>query len=801
MSCELRRRPARRAAPSVLCLTLAGSLLGLAACGRTPPAPTTAVRLADQFKPAAKERSAPAPLAAWSFEEAATPWQAGPGIAGLAVRDGLLTGKTTSGQSVLHLARQPDAAATDDVYAVEVRLRASAGANLYLRSFGQEEIDVAGLAAQPTEFAWRMSGMHSPLAGNEMRTYTLYPPSTLPASQVRHLLLRPTDAAGADFAVESVRVIFRKEHFDSVTAGLAWQGLGEIYRETLVAHAPDTLKIPLTVPARPRLELALGTLDEGALTFRVEIARKGGAPEQVLERQVQGAGSWHPASVELDAWEGQEVELSLSLAGGREGAIGLWGSPTVYSRRPAAAAKKAGDAGKPRGVILIITDTLRGDSLEVQGYGRPTGPAMAAFAKEGVRFADAQSEVTWTKAAIPGILTSLFPNTHGVVGFDDRLPASATTLAEVYRQAGYATLSLSSVFFNGRMSNLHQGFEVVHEAASLPPGRASKTSKPYVDRLLPWLEEKRDLPFFVLLHLYDPHYPYMPQEPYDSLWADPALTEQQQLQQQQVRAYIGDPLLRAVGMPSRSELQQAAVDPDAFVGQWRGWYDGSVRGMDEEIGRLLAFLDQKGMKDDILVAMVSDHGEEFLDHDRTFHGQGLYNELTHVPMMLRLPGALPAGKVVDAPVQTIDLMPTLLELSGLETPKEAQGRSLLELIRGGQERARPVFSVKPATAADALTPPPRALESYSVIFEGWKLIHNVAGRDQRPEFELYQQKEDARNLHDVAAQHPDQVERLARLLADWRKTVEAQRLANNDKAAVALSDEELERLRSLGYVQ
>lgn len=797
MTRELRhRRPAFRAAvPSLLILALGAAL---AACDRTPPAPTTAVRLADQFKPVAKEGPAPTPLAAWSFKEAETPWQAGPGIAGLAIRDGLLQGKTTSAQSVLHLTRQPDAAAGDDVYAVEIRLRASAGANLYLRSFGQDEIDVAGLAAQPTEFAWRMSGMHSPLAGNEMRTYTLYPPSPLPAAQVRHLLLRPTDAEAADFAIESVRVIFRKEHFDSVAAGLAWQGLGEIYRETLVAHAPDTLKIPLTVPVRPRLELALGTLDEGALTFRVEIAKAGGTPEKILERQVASPGSWEPASVDLDAFAGQNVELSLSLAGGRQGAIGLWGSPTIYSRRPAAAKP---DAKKPRGVILVITDTLRGDSLEVQGYGRPTGPAMAAFAKEGVRFSEAHSEVTWTKAAIPGILTSLFPNTHGVVGFDDRLPASATTLAEVYRQAGYATLSLSSVFFNGRMSNLHQGFEVVHEAASLPPGRASKTSKPYVERLLPWLEEKREVPFFVLLHLYDPHYPYMPQAPYDGMWADPSLTEQQQLQQQQVRAYIGDPLLRAVGMPSRSELQQAAVDPDAFIGQWRGWYDGSVRGMDEEIGRLLAFLDEKGMKDDVLVAMVSDHGEEFLDHDRTFHGQGLYNELTHVPMMLRLPGALPAGKVVDTPVQTIDLMPTLLELSGLETPKEAQGRSLTGLIRGDQERARPVFSVKPATAADALTPPPRALEAYSVIFEGWKLIHNVAGRDQRPEFELFQQKEDPQNRHDVAAQHPDQVQRLAGLLADWRKSVDAQRLAAADKAAVALSDEELERLRSLGYVQ
>lgn len=789
------------APPLLFTLRLAVLLLALTAlgaCSRSAPPAAPAVRLTDVFKPVAKSAATAGPRAAWNFAQAGTTFKDGFGVDGLALKDGLLQGKTSNEQSVVHLERQVEPS-SDEVYAIEVRMRASAGQNLYVRCFGQEQIDVAGLAAQPVEFAWRMSGLHSPLAGNELRTYTLFPPTTLPASQVRHLLLRPTDAADADFAIESVRVIFRKEHYDSIAAGVAWQGLGEIYRETLVTHAPDTLRLPLTVPARPRLELALGSLDEGAITFRVEIAKNGGNGVTVLEKRIDSPGKWHETGVDLDAYAGTDVELRLSLQGSQEGAIGLWGSPTIYSRQPSETAK--GSPQKPRGVILILTDTLRGDSLDVQGYGRQTGPAMSAFAAEGVRFAAAQSEVTWTKAALPGILTSLFPNSHGVVGFDDRLPASATTLAEVYRQAGYATMSLTSVFFAGRMSNLHQGFEVVHEAASLPPGRSSKTAKPYIERLMPWLKEKRELPFFVFLHLYDPHYPYMPEEPFDRMWADPTATEQQKLWQQQTRAYIGDPLLRAVGMPSRSELEQATVDPDKFIGQWRGWYDGSVRGMDDELGRLFAFLEQEGMEDEVLVALVSDHGEEFLDHDRTFHGQSLYSELTHVPMMLRLPGSLPAGKVIETPVQTLDLMPTLLVLSGLETPAKAQGRSLLPLIRGEQERVRPVFSVKPATTGDALTPPPRSLEAYAVTYEGWKLIHNVAGRDERPEFELFRLPEDQHNRRNVAAEHPAEVERLAKLIADWRKKVDAERLPTNEEAAVALSDEELERLRSLGYIQ
>src|SRR5258706_8998393 len=121
-------------------------------------------------------------------------------------------------------------------------------------------------------------------------------------------------------------------------------------------------------------------------------------------------------------------------------------------------------------------------------------------------------------------MTSLYPSTHGVFRIPDRLPASATTIAEVFREAGYATVSFSSVAFTGKFTNLHQGFEELHESESTV-GRAgprgAKTAREFVDRLVGWLDDHRDVPSFVYLHLFHPHPPFAPHPPHDTMWADP----------------------------------------------------------------------------------------------------------------------------------------------------------------------------------------------------------------------------------------------------------------------------------------
>jgi arylsulfatase A-like enzyme len=477
---------------------------------------------------------------------------------------------------------------------------------------------------------------------------------------------------------------------------------------------------------------------------------------------------------------------------------------------PARSEGKTGDE-PPQGVIVVWADTLRRDHLGAYGYSRPTSPVIDRLAREGVLFRDCVGQASWTKVATPTLMTSLYPSSHGVQDFPDRLAGSAVTLAEVYREAGYATLSFSSILFTGKFSNLHQGFEVVHEDSSLPDRNSSKTAREYVDRLLPWLEAHRDVPFFVFLHVSDPHDPYKPYPPYDALWADPAKARGHEQNLQEARKFIADPLLKAFGMPTRDELVKAKIDPDAYIDHDRAWYDGSIRGLDTELGRVVERLKSLGLDRKTLLVFTGDHGEEFYEHGRSFHGQSVYGEQNNMPLVVWGPGVVPAGTTVDQTVQTVDLMPTLLELSRLPVPAGVQGHSLVPLLSGGGsgERgaapasapdSRPAISEK-AETKDEGGPPPRDTASEAVIADGWKLIHNTKRPAGKPEFELYEHAKDPLDAHDVAAAHPDEVARLAKVLESWRRMASAARIKPDTEANKSLSKEELERLKSLGYIQ
>ncbi len=574
------------------------------------------------------------------------------------------------------------------------------------------------------------------------------------------------------------------------------------------------IRLTVTLPARPWLDLGVGTVEGEPVTFRVAV-QGGGATKPLLERTVTTAHRWEPATIDLAAFAGRKVTLSLALEAERPGVLGFWGAPAVRSHGAELARADSGlDAGPPQGVILVWADTLRRDHLGVYGYGRPTSPRIDRLAREGALFGDCVGQATWTKVATPALLTSLYPSSHGVRDFSDRLPASAATMAEVYRDAGYATLSMSSIMFTGKFTNLHRGFEEVHEDTSLPDRESSKTARIYVDRLLPWLEAHRDVPFFVFLHVSDPHDPYRPPPPYDTLWADPAKREEHERQNKEVRKFVSAPLLKAFGMPTRAELVKAGFDADAYVGYDRDWYDGSIRAMDAEIGRLVERLRAFGLDGKTLLVFTGDHGEEFLEHGRTFHGQSVYGELDTLPLILWGPGHVAPGVVVDRTVETIDIMPTLLEISRLKVPAQAQGRSFRSLLTSGRRgepgdaRAdaagwtdRPAITEKALTTEPVGAPPPQDTESTSIVAGGWKLIHNTKRPEGKPEFELYDHAKDLLDRSDVAAAHPEVVQDLAKKLESWRKMAAAARLKPDADAAKTLSKEELERLRSLGYIQ
>ncbi|MFQ5767362.1 MAG: sulfatase [Acidobacteriota bacterium] len=781
------------------------------ACGPSALSASGPIRLVDLFHSEDLEgtvgRAAPSmPPLEWDFTAretapSAPAWKAGPGVSSLALAENSLTGISTTDFPILHVQTQGLLSA-DLVHAVGIQMRVSTGTNLWFTSRGEEEIDLSALAK---EWPHDLTPVTTPIiAGEKMRTYVLRPRLPLPATRLRHILLRPTDTAGSRFAIESIRIIRRHEYLASIRSGVSWQGLAEIYQETLVTHSPERTSFTFIVPDGGWLDLAVGIIEEYPVIFRVDLLARGEDElrQRLMTRTVTRPDRWEQMRVDLAGLAGRQVTLALSLAAEKQGALGFWGSPVVRVPVPQATAHSTASL---QGVILIWADTLRKDHLGVYGYDRSTSPHLDRLASQGARFTHCTTQATWTKVSTPSLMTSLYPLSHGVREFSGRLPASAVTLAEVFRDNGYATLSLTSNLFTGKFTNLHQGFETVYEPGSLSSPESSKTARERMDQFLPWLEAHQDVPFFSFLHIYDPHDPYRPEPPYDTLWADPAWREEHEEQRQAVRASIQDPLLKIFGMPNRAELSQAGLDPDLYVNRERDWYDGSIRGMDVEIGRLLERLRELGLAERTLVVFTADHGEEFMEHNRMFHGQSVYGELTSVPLMAWWPGAIPSGQVVDTTVQTVDIMPTILDLVRIDEPEGIQGRSLARMLIGPETAAAaltaqvPAFAEKAATAETAA--PPRDTESYSILLGDWKLIQNVHRPESLPEFELFAYHQDPLDQSDVAADNPEVVKELAARLEALRVEATAARLKADSKSADGLSAEGLERLRSLGYIQ
>ena len=796
----------------------------LVTCGERTVEPT-AVSLVERFGEArvdgAVELVAPERIVEWSFGGGAAGasehgWRALRDVAGLEVRDGRLVGRST-GFPLLVVPAPDDLDSTDQLYSLEIRLRASAGSKLAVAFVAGEELVVEEVIAAFAELP--IGDVSKDLVpGEEIETYLLTPADSsispsFPLARMQHIVVSPTDAHGAAFAIESMKLVSLKQHLASVPSGVGWQGLGEIYRETIVTRAPEAVVFELDLPRQPTLEVEVGTIEEGPVTFTAEV--RAGEAVRSVRRTVSTAQRWEPLALDLGDLAGRRVEIVFSLAADRDGRLGYWGGPTVRNRAgsvvaadpsPARAAL-GGEPGPPRGVILVLADTLRRDHLPFYGHDRENAPSLSRLAAEGAVFEDAIAQGAWTKVSVTSILTSLYPSTHGVVDMPDRISPSITTAAEAFRGAGYTTFATSSVPFTGKLTNLHQGVDVLHERTSLIDASdllSAKTARGFVDRLLPWIERNRERPFFAFLHVFDPHSPFEPAAPFNSLWMDPDTMAAHRADMEAVSAVIESPFFKPQALPTQEEIDRTGVDPATYVEREKIWYDASIRAMDVEMGRLMERLEELGLAEDTMIVLMADHGEEFLEHGRHFHGYNVYGEMLNVPLVLWWPGVIPGGTRIETTVQAIDVLPTLLDLARIPAPAEAQGQSLLPLLATERPeelgwRRRPAFAERahaPAAFADDVDP----VEAIAVVDGGWKLIRNLATPGGRSAYELYDHQRDSLNMVDVAAGHPEIVERLAKLLDGWHESAKAAHIAP-DAAVEDLSPAELERLRSLGYVR
>jgi hypothetical protein len=563
------------------------------------------IRLIEEFKPENVERTPQAAVAiprltVWRFDESARSpsgetdsatrgWRAGSGITDLDVQDGYLVGRSTNDCPIIHVERTFELDEHHQIFAFEIRMRVSAGTKLAVAGSSSEELYFETITKSAKTGRWFLN---VPLKGtdNEMQTYTFRIRFPEWWSDIRHVLIRPTDVEGATFEIEFIRLLSRKEYFSTNSPMVSWQDLKSIYHQTLVAKTPEVIRFNLSLPDRPWLDLALGTIEDDPVTFQVRILPAAGR-------------------VDLSAYATEDVILSLSLAAQKERTVGFWGSPVIRNSGavppPAISDNNAFSSQTPQGVILIWADALRWDHLNTYGYSRETAPVLSRMAAEGALFHDCVSQATWTLLSTASLLTSLYVTTHGVMDpFTDVLPVTATIMPEVFHNAGYATLSFSSIWFVGQYFNMHQGFDESHEHGSSVNLKEGKTTRGYIDRLLPWLEAHREVPFFVFLHVFDPHAPYEPYPPYDTLWADPARKKEHEMYVERVKKFITNPKRKNSGMANLKELEEAGIDPDQFISLPKDWYDGSIRGMDAEIGRLFERLTELGLDEKTLVIFI-----------------------------------------------------------------------------------------------------------------------------------------------------------------------------------------------------
>ncbi len=737
-------------------------------------------------------------------------WQAGPGVTDMELKGGHLVGKSTNGYPIIYVERASGLADLDRLHGLEVKMRVSAGTNATTRLMGPqpETLDFKAILEELEIGPWLTKTKISP--GEKFETYLLTPKIFETTSRIKRILFNPTDVPNTIFEIESIRLVFRQEHLAEIPSASGWHSLNEISHEALVARTPEIIEIPLNLPAQPRLDLSLGTIQEGPIQFQVGVRANAAPADQnqwVMRRTMTLPHKWEPVQIDLARYAGQKVVLTLALGGSTKGLLGFWGSPVVWNMAAARQAK-ADHPNRPQGVIVIWSDTTRPDHLSFYGYNRETAPTLAKMAAGGTLFEHCFGQATWTKVATPSLFTSLHPRTHGVHDILDRLPASAETMAEVFRKNGYSTVSFSSLPFTGEASNMHQGFQELHEGASLQDmSKESKNSREFVGRANEWIERNRELPFFMFLHLFDAHDPYEPRAPYNTLWAKPEDSDTYAEMCKKTRPFIENVSRRVFGkgMPFLAEVKKAGVDPEAFARIEKDWYDGSIRGLDDEISRLRERLEELGLSERVLIVYASDHGEEFFEHGQKMHCHTAYGELNHVALFFTWPGSLPAGGKVPVAVRTIDVMPTILELCDLQAPAGIQGQSLVPLILKNQSTSalhargewKPVPVITERFPVEGMV----TNETVAIIVDQWKLVHNSPRDEGMPEFELYDWMRDPFDQKNLAAANPDTVKRMSAQLNEWKGVALAAKLKNDSELEKSLSSQDIQRLRALGYLK
>ncbi|MDP6529832.1 MAG: sulfatase [Gemmatimonadota bacterium] len=406
-----------------------------------------------------------------------------------------------------------------------------------------------------------------------------------------------------------------------------------------------------------------------------------------------------------------------------------------------------------RSVVLVSLDTLRADRLGA--YGNPTGtsPHLDRLARRGVSFDRCIAQSTMTTPSH----RSLFQSREA-----SAVSKQSPVLAECFRDSGFAT----AAFTGGGNISAKLGFARGFDRSEETPDGLGRS----IGLLDEWLDGVTGGRFFAFLHTYGVHLPYSPpsalEQRFDPGYKGDLRGDRTRVVCRQIRR-----------IKEYADFQGEVGLSEADRRHLLALYDAEIRSVDSEVGRLLRLLDERDLAGRTVVAIASDHGEEFFDHGSVLHSHTLYQELVHVPLILRIPGGASGVRVPNA-VRNLDIAPTLLELAGVAAPESFRGVSLLRRVRGERPRALP--------AASEI----RGMKSW--IEDSWKVVSGPGGTEL---FDLAADPGETRNL---AVTLPEKADSL--LAAAARALGSGMEEEVSDRPPEDLDPELADRLRALGYI-
>jgi len=416
------------------------------------------------------------------------------------------------------------------------------------------------------------------------------------------------------------------------------------------------------------------------------------------------------------------------------------------------------EAAVPPNIILITVDTTRADRMGFMGSRRGLTPNLDTLARGSVVFTHAYSQAPFTAPSHATILTGTYPQFHQVEDFPVPLAKDLPYAPALLKAGGYQTAAfVGSIVLDpaqGLGIGLDRGFDTYDAGYHLAaPGEDHYTSTNrrgavVVEHALTWLNTHQKGPFFIWVHLYDAHNPYEPPEPFLSRYK-------------------------------------------------KAPYDGGVAYVDSVVGKLLSQLRVRGLYENSVVAVMSDHGESLGDHGEDFHGFFLYDATIHVPLVMKLPQERFAGKRIDNRVGLVDVLPTILQAVGVGIPQQVQGESLLDLMNSKPPSAAPKMGFVPASSPER---PMYAETEYGLRAYGWSVMRSLrTGKYlfiEAPRRELYDLAADPKAEHNLAATSKAVADTLQGQLDAFRqktrKSGEAPRLPTDPAVQ--------EKMAALGYM-